>query len=42
MVLQELNLGHLLDYHHDLWGVCTTVKSCHGDADDLLKNEVKN
>jgi hypothetical protein len=42
MVLQELNLRHLLNHHHDLWGVPTTAKSCTRNADDLLKNEVEN
>jgi hypothetical protein len=42
MVLQELPACHLLDYHHNLWGISTTVKSCPRNADDLMKHEVKN
>jgi hypothetical protein len=42
MVLQEFPFYHPLDHHDNLWGIPTTVKSCPRNADDLLKNEVKN
>jgi hypothetical protein len=36
MVLHEINLYHLLDHHHDWWGVPTAVKSGLRNVDDLL------
>jgi hypothetical protein len=42
MVLQELPFGHLLDHHHNLWGIPTTAKSYPRNADDLLMHKVKN
>jgi hypothetical protein len=39
MVLQELNFGHLLDHHHDLWGIPTAAKDIPGDADNLGQHE---
>jgi hypothetical protein len=42
MVLQELNLGHLLNHQHDLWGVPRAMKSSPRNDDDLLENEVEN
>jgi hypothetical protein len=42
MVLQEFPSCHPLDHHHNLWGIPTTAMRCPGNADDLLKDEVKN
>jgi hypothetical protein len=28
MILEELNPGYLLNHHHDLWGIPTTMESC--------------
>jgi hypothetical protein len=42
MVLQELSASHLLNQHHNLWGLPTSAERCLGNADDLLKDEVKH
>jgi hypothetical protein len=42
MILEELNPGYLLNHHHDLWGISTTVESYPRDADNLLKHIVKH
>jgi hypothetical protein len=41
MVLQEFPACDPLDHHHNLWGISTTVKSCHKNADNLCQHESK-